>query len=58
MLLVVPKLLEFSQFLSRDSKALSHFQINQAAASYKPKHRLSVYACKKLDVFMKKYLLA
>ena len=53
--LFVPKLLEFSQFLSRDSKALSQLQINQAAASYKPKHGLSVCACKKLVVFMKKY---
>ena len=32
---VVPKLIEFSQFLSRDPKALSQLRVNRTAASYK-----------------------
>ena len=43
----VPKLIEFSQFLARDPKALSQLQMNRTAATYKLKHGLSVYVCKK-----------
>ena len=42
LLSVVPKLIEFSQFLSRDPKALSQLRMNRTAASYKLKHGLSV----------------
>ena len=41
---VVPKLIEFSQFLFRDPKALSQIQINRTAASYKLKHGFSVFS--------------
>ena len=51
---VVPKLIELSQFLSRDPKALSQLQMNRAAASYKLKHGLSVYVRKKVIECMKK----
>ena len=52
---VVPKLIEFSQFLSRDPKALSQLGMNWAATSYKLKHGLSVYVRKKIVDCMKKY---
>ena len=52
---IVPELFAFSQFLSGDSKALSVLPVNLTAASYKLKHRLWVYVCKKLVDFMKKY---
>ena len=55
LLSVIPKLMEFSQFLSRDPKALSKLQMNQTAASYKLKHGLSVYVRKKVVECMKKY---
>ena len=53
---VVPKLIEFSQFLSRDPRALSQLQMNWTAASYKLKHGLSVYVPKKVVECMKKVL--
>ena len=37
---VVPRLIGFSQFLSRDPKALSQLQMNWTATSYKLKHGL------------------
>ena len=52
---VVPKLIEFSQFLSRDPKALSQLRMNRTAASYKLKHGLSVHIRKKVVDCMKKY---
>ena len=52
---VVPKLIEFSQFSSRDPKVLSQLQMNRIAVSYKLKHGLSVYICKKVVDCMKKY---
>ena len=52
---VVPKLIEFSQFSSRDSKALFQLRMNRIAVSYKLKHGLSVYICKKVVDCMKKY---
>ena len=52
---VVPKLIEFSQFLSRDPKALSQLQTNRTAVSYKLKHGLSVYIREKVVDCMKKY---
>ena len=45
---VVPKLIEFFQFLSRDPKALSQLRMNRTAASYKLKHGLSVHIRKKV----------
>ena len=55
---VVPKLIEFSQFLSRDPKALSQLRMNRTAASYKLKHGLSVHIRKKVVDCMKSTLLA
>ena len=52
---VVPKLIEFSQFLSRDPKALSQLRMNRTAASCKLKHGLSVHIRKKVVNCMKKY---
>ena len=53
---IVPtKLIEFSQFLSRDPKALSQLRMNRTAASYKLKHGLSVHIRKKVVDCMKKY---
>ena len=52
---VVPKLIEFSQFLSRDPKALYQLRVNQTAASYKLKHGLSVHIRKKVVDCIKKY---
>ena len=43
---VVLKLIEFSQFLSRDPKALYQLRMNRTAASYKLKHGLLVHICK------------
>ena len=51
----VPKLIEFSQFLARDPKALSQLQMNRTAATYKLKHGLSVYVRKNVVDCMKKY---
>ena len=51
----VPKLIEFSQFLARDPKALSQLQLNRTAATYKLKHGLSVYIHKTVVDCMKKY---
>ena len=51
----VPKLIEFSQFLARDPKALSQLQMNRTAATYKLKHGLSVYGRKNVVDCMKKY---
>ena len=52
---VVPKFIYFSQFFSRDPKALSQLQMNWTAASFKLKHGFSVYVCKKVIDCMKKY---
>ena len=52
---VVSKLIEFSQFLSRDPKALYQLRVNRTAASYKLKHGLSVHIRKKVVDCMKKY---
>ena len=52
---VVPKLIEFSQFLSRDPKALYQLRVNRTAASYKLKHGLSVHIRKKVVDCIKKY---
>ena len=52
---VSTKLIEFSQFLSRDPKALSQLQTNRTAVSYKLKHGLSVYIREKVVDCMKKY---
>ena len=54
-LLVVPKLIEYFQFLSRDPKALYQLRMNQTAASYKLKRGLLVHILKKLVDCMKKY---
>ena len=43
---VVPKLIEFSQFLCRHPKALYQLRMNRTAASYKLKHGLLVHICK------------
>ena len=51
----VPKLIEFSQFLARDPKALSQLQMNRTAATYKLKHGLLVYVRKNVVECMKKY---
>ena len=51
---VVPKLIEFSQFLFRYQKAFFQLQMSRTAASYKLKHGLSVYVRKKLVDCMKK----
>ena len=51
----VPKLIEFSQFLARNPKALSQLQINRTTATYKLKHGLSVYIRKNVVDCMKKY---
>ena len=55
---VVPKLIEFSQFLSRDPKALYQLRMNRTAASYKLKHGFSVYIRKKVVDCIKSTLLA
>ena len=55
---VVSKLIEFFQILSRDPKALYQLQMNRTAASYKPKHGLSVHIRKKVVDCMKKYPLS
>ena len=52
---LVPELIEFFQFLSRDPKDLSQAQMNWTAASYKLKHGLSVCIRKKVFECMKKY---
>ena len=52
---VVPKLIEFSQFLLRDPKALYQLRMNQTAASYKLKHGVLVHICKKVVDCMKRY---
>ena len=54
-LLVVPKLIEYFQFLSRDPKALYQLRMNQTAASYQLKHGLLVHIHKKAVDCMKKY---
>ena len=54
----LPKLIEFSQFLARDPKALSQLQMNRTAATYKLKHGLSVYAHKNVVDCVKKYLFS
>ena len=41
------KLIKFFQFLSKDPNVLSQFQMNWTDASYKLKHGLSVYVCKR-----------
>ena len=51
----VPKLIEFSQFLSRDPKDLPQAQMNWTAVSYKLKHGISVCVRKKVVECMKKY---
>ena len=51
----IPKLIEFSQFLARDPKALSQLHMNRTAATYKLKHGLSVYIRKNVVDCMKKY---
>ena len=51
----IPKLIQFSQFLSRDPKDLPQAQMNWTAASYKLKHGLSVCICKKVVECIKKY---
>ena len=53
--IVSTKLIELSQFLSRDPKALSQLRTNRTAVSYKLKHGLSVYIRKKIVGCMKKY---
>ena len=52
---VIPKLIEFSQFSTRDPKALSQLLMNRAAVSYKLKHGLSVHIREKVVDCMKKY---
>ena len=51
---VVPRLIKFSQFWSRDPKALPHLQMNRIAA-YKIKHKFSVYVRKKSSWLYEKY---
>ena len=44
---IVIKLIKFFQFLSRDPNVLSQLQMNLTDASYKLKHGLSAYVCKR-----------
>ena len=55
LLSLVPKLIEFFQFLSRDPKAIYQLCKNRTGASYKLKHGFSVHIRKKVVDGMKKY---
>ena len=58
LLLFVPKLIEYFQFVSRDSRALSQLEMNRTGATYKFKVSFSAFVRKKVVKCMKKYPLS